>query len=747
VTRSPSGGLLLAIGYGAGLATGLSHFPAPAFVALVLVCVAAVLRREAWWPTLLAAAAGVCAGAATRHASHDLCATQLPAGPVSLMVRTVDPGVGTGRVAVIDQACSGTVTARWPTHARLLVAGAVVHVAGQWRPTPRAFGRPDGVLAIDSVHVLRVAPSAVERWHTRIVANAHAEFGDLAPVAIAMLTGARGELRPDLRDAFAGAGMMHLLTVSGLQIAWLGGWLLLLLRVCGVPRHPAETGAALAGLAVAGALGWPAAATRAAMLLLLVACCRWRQRHIRVDALLAASALLTLAIDPWALAGVGFWLSITGVTGVVVATRWTDRTVGRAWWMRGISASAGAVVATAPIAAVVFNIVAPISIVTGMLALPVMTLLFPALVAATALHSAWPALAAGFASWSTVLLHSVVWLAQRSADVPRPDIAGTTWRIAIPWVVLAGALAWVIHGRATMTEAVRRTAWVAATCLAVTVFAPPQRADVHAGDLTFFFADVGQGDGALIRTPRGHWIEIDAGPDEVGQDAGRRVMLPLLRRNGGRRIDLFVLSHAHRDHVGGATEVVDEVPVDLSLEPGELFADSAYQRWLGALAMHHDRWRSVREGSQWTIDSVSFLVLHPPVVWPREGEDLNEDSIVLLVTYRGFRALLMGDAGMLAESAMAGELVPVNLLKVGHHGSRTASGAEFLASVRPQAAIVSVGRHNRYGHPSPETLARLAAAGAQLWRTDVDGTVTVMTDGTVFSVKGARGTATFGTIH
>ncbi len=579
------------------------------------------------------------------------------------------------------------------------------------------------------------------------MASAHAEFGDLAPIAIAMVTGSRGELRPEVRDAFADAGLMHLLTVSGLQIAWLTAWLLLLLRWCGVPRHPAEIAAALAGLGVAAGLGWPNAATRAALLLLLVAYCRWRQRHIRIDALLAASALLTLSIDPWAIAGVGFWLSVSGVTGVVIATRWTDRRIGRAWWVRGVSASTGAVVATAPIAAAVFGVVAPVSIVTGVLVLPTMTLLFPALVATLAFHAAWPPLASGFAVWSTLLLRAVSWLALHSAAVPHPDITGAPWHAAAPWVLLAAAMVWAIRGRATAAEALRRMLWIAATCVALTVMLPPEQATARPGDFTLFFANVGQGDGALLRTPGGHWIEIDAGPDEAGQDAGRRVMAPLLRKNGGRRIDLFVLSHAHRDHVGGATAVVDAMPVDLSLEPGELFADSAYQRWLGALASHHDRWRPVRAGTTWTIDGVSFRVLHPPTVWPREGEDLNEDSIVLLVTYGTFRALLMGDAGMVAESAMAAELGPVDLLKVGHHGSRTASGAAFLAAVRPEAAIVSVGRHNRYGHPAPETLARLVAAGAAVWRTDVDGTVTVVTNGSQFSVKGARGTATFGTGH
>jgi competence protein ComEC len=289
--------------------------------------------------------------------------------------------------------------------------------------------------------------------------------------------------------------------------------------------------------------------------------------------------------------------------------------------------------------------------------------------------------------------------------------------------------------------------WTGVAALGVTL-AVGHRRVIDVGDqaLTLLFVDVGQGDAALVRTPAGHWIEVDAGPAGEGRDAGRQVIAPLLKTAGVPRIDLFVLSHAHRDHVGGGAGVLDQVRIDLAIEPGELFADSAYDGWLAALAGHHSRWRAARAGSHWTLDGVTFRVLHPPTPWARQGEDLNEDSIVLEVSYGDFRALLMGDAGFVAESAMGAALRPVNVLKVGHHGSRTATGEEFLAATRPQAAIVSVGR-NHYGHPAPETLDRLSGAKVAVWRTDVDGTVRVTTDGHTFTVKGARTTATFGTTH
>src|SRR5690606_13993839 len=137
----------------------------------------------------------------------------------------------------------------------------------------------------------------------------------------------------------------------------------------------------------------------------------------------------------------------------------------------------------------------------------------------------------------------------------------------------------------------------------------------------------------------------------------------------------------------------------VALDPGEAFVESGYEAWLEALAARGSRWRVARAGDAWQLDGVTFRVLHPPAAWSHRGHDLNEDSIVLEVHYGAFRALLTGDAGFPAESALVqvgGG--PVALLKVGHHGSRGSTADAFLAALAPQAAVISVGR-NGYGHP------------------------------------------------
>jgi competence protein ComEC len=206
----------------------------------------------------------------------------------------------------------------------------------------------------------------------------------------------------------------------------------------------------------------------------------------------------------------------------------------------------------------------------------------------------------------------------------------------------------------------------------------------------------------------------------------------------------MVISHAHADHVGGAAAVLDRVDAGMVIEPGELVADPVYTDFLSAVAADGAQWRSARAGMHFELDSVRFTLLHPDTSWSGWGLDLNEDSAVLLVEYRGFRALLAGDAGFPAESLLQGSVGPVDLLKVGHHGSRWASGDAWLAELQPAVGIVSVGI-NRYGHPSPEALQRLEGHRVSVWRTDRDGSITVTTDGHRISVAGRNRRSDFST--
>jgi competence protein ComEC len=305
-------------------------------------------------------------------------------------------------------------------------------------------------------------------------------------------------------------------------------------------------------------------------------------------------------------------------------------------------------------------------------------------------------------------------------------------------------MGWGIAGHTSRREAARRWALAAAATSWLLLLADGiHGADVDTG-LTLHFLDVGQGDAAVLHTPGGHWVLIDGGPVGDGWDAGRRVVVPFLERHRASTVALVLLSHAHADHLGGLPAVIDRYPTGQVLEPADLVADPLYTGWLGELEAHDVPWRAARAGLTFELDSVRFTVLHPDTAWPGWQEDLNEDSAVILVEYHGFRALFSGDAGLPAEHWLAGRVGRVDLLKVGHHGSRSASGQPWLVELNPRVAVISTGKGNKYGHPHKEVIDRLAADGISVWRTDQSGSIEVAVDSMGFRVTARDRSAVFG---
>ncbi|HEU5170255.1 MAG TPA: ComEC/Rec2 family competence protein, partial [Gemmatimonadales bacterium] len=443
--------------------------------------------------------------------------------------------------------------------------------------------------------------------------------------------------------------------------------------------------------------------------------------------------------DPWAILDLGGWLSAAALWGATTCTRWSDRALGAGLGWRCLASSVGATLATAPLTALALGTVAMIGIGLNFAAIPVAALAVPAVAASLLAWPLWRGFAEALAGGAGLALHGLELLARAGAGVPGGHIVSEPGPItAAPWLLALVALLWGLGGGATRLEAARRWGWAAAAALWVALAGPLGRyAADPSGQLTLHFLDVGQGDGAVIHTPGGHVVVVDAGPRTARGDAGRRVVAPFLTRHRARGVEALVVSHAHADHVGGAAAVLERFRAGVVVEPGAPFDDPAYTRFLDAVAAAGITWRPGRAGDRFAIDGVRFALLHPDTAWAGWGEDLNEDSVVLLVEYGAFRALFSGDAGLPVEQHLRGRVGRVSLLKVGHHGSRGATGDAWLDELRPQAAVVSVGA-NTYGHPSPEALARLRRRGVPIYRTDRDGVVSVTTDGVTMTVK-ARG--------
>ena len=257
--------------------------------------------------------------------------------------------------------------------------------------------------------------------------------------------------------------------------------------------------------------------------------------------------------------------------------------------------------------------------------------------------------------------------------------------------------------------------------------------------------DVGQGDAVLVIAPNGKTMLVDAGvayhartkPDSpntffgrIPADSGKKFVLPYLASRGIASIDLAVGSHPHADHIGGMVSVARALPIEEFVDPGVPYSSDTYATLLEELAQKNVRYRIPQVGDTLALDpSVRITVLGPH---SDPDEDVNNSSVVLRIDFDKFSALLTGDAEKEAEHELLAnaEDLPVCLLKVGHHGSRSSSTPSFLQAVQPQIAVISCGRNNKFGHPHQKSLDNLVRAGvATIHRTDRDGTVRYRTDG------------------
>jgi competence protein ComEC len=583
-----------------------------------------------------------------------------------------------------------------------------------------ASGRPAGP-------VLRLANAARDALRQGVHASLPSrEAGLLLGLAI----GDTSAMHPEVEEDFRASGLGHLLAVSGANVAM---FLAPLLALAAGMRASWATRllVGLAGVVFFALLTrWEPSVLRASAMAGLALAGAFAGRPRSSAPLLGGAVLLLLIGDPWLARSVGFQLSVAATAGIVALA---GPLAARLWWLPrpvalATAATLGAQAAVTPLLLVRFGVVPTATLFANLLAFPaVPPSLFGGLMAAGVAHL-WQPAGRLVGAASSLPLSYLEAVADRMARAPLPQVVSegpalpalvavltvvAVWRVRrgrrpigiLLALLLTGAFLWPVAGRA----------------------GPP-------ANLTVTFLDVGQGDAAVVRTPDGATVVIDAGPEE--QEVARA-----LARLGVRRIDLAVVSHAHADHVRGFPAIFARFPVALLLEPGCPEDDSpAYLQMLESARSEEIPIRNPRGGERLEVGSLTLEVLGPDVC---SSEEPNDNSVVLLVhpaanTDPGSSVLFTGDAEEPAQRDLLADGDPVTaaVLKVPHQGGAT-STEEFFDAVGAQVAVVSVGP-NEYGHPVPWVLAALRRTGALVLRTDQSGDVAVQFDARGVLVESAR---------
>ncbi|MGE5689501.1 MAG: ComEC/Rec2 family competence protein [Pseudomonadota bacterium] len=591
----------------------------------------------------------------------------------------------------------------------------VVAKGGRWR----MVGRRGGVAG------------AADRLRARLARSiAPGLGGERRALVAGIVLGEDEALSDGLRDAFRASGLYHLLAVSGSNVGVVVGAALGIATAAGLSRWIGH-GLALVGIGgYVAAVGWQPSVVRAGVAGVLASLAWLAARPRDRWYFLLLGALVLLAWNPRSLLEPGFQLSFAAVAAIFVVVPWLERELegypvpATLATVVAVAAACGAV--TTPLVWLHFGSVPVWTVPANALAWPVAGPILALGLAAAAVDPIAPGVASALAWVNGWLAAYLAGVARLVAALPLAQVRSGA---ALAAVLAVTAAAWGLHrSRGGTRRVVAATAAVAVVGVCVWHLVPGPGTAPPPRGLRVTALDVGQGDAILVEAP-GAAVLVDEGPPE-GRAAEQ------LRRRGVRHLSMLVLTHPQRDHVGGARDVLRRVHVDLVLDPA-LRARSPYRDdALDEARRRHVRIAVARRGGTYRVGPLLVRVL-----WPADaggpGEDPNQNAIVLLVSYGSIDTLLTADAE--SDVTLPLDPPPVEILKVAHHGSADAGLPELLRETRPRVALVSVGRHNDYGHPTPSTLASLAAVpGLVVGRTDRDGSITVESDGRALLVREER---------
>lgn len=584
----------------------------------------------------------------------------------------------------------------------------------------------------------------------------------LTGILLGVDTGIPAELMAD----FSATGTSHIIAISGFNITIISGLFAgLAKRLFARAPGPGERRAvwiAILGVALYTILvGASAAVVRAALMGILYLWGRYLGRETFAPASLAAAGIVMTALNPYTLWDVGFQLSFAATIGLILYTRPLEKALERAltratsaerarqvvrMLSEAVLVTLAAQVTTTPIILAYFGRLSLVTLLTNLLILPVQSYIMvvggAALLVGLLVRPIGQAI--GWGAW--VFLTYTIEMVRLTARLPFASLPVQVGAAAVwGYYLLLGGLTWWWsrpHERreqlwASFLSRMETKALVGSTVvlLVLTVYAWRGLPD---GRLHVFFLDVGQGDAIFVRTPSGRQMLVDGGPSGTVLLSRLGKVMPFWDRS----LDLVVLTHPDSDHINGLIPLLERYQVERvvfrPVEEGQI--TETYRYWLELLEAEGADVYPGEAGLQLVLDNgLEVKVLHPGPELVRGTEsDINNNSVVAYLSYGQVSVLLPGDIGVEVERELIarGTSLRSTVLKLPHHGSCTSSSPPFLEAVSPQVAVISVGADNRFGHPCAEVLQRLE--GVPLYRTDEDGTIEIVSDGTQVWVKAER---------
>lgn len=569
--------------------------------------------------------------------------------------------------------------------------------------------------------------SLLQRFRQQEIDKIEESFpSETAALAAALIFGERRLFETGTERSYQKIGIIHLLAISGLHVALIAGVVGLFMLRMDISREKTELVMLLflPMFAILTGLAPPVNRTVAMMMILIIV----RRLHLELTTLDAISLafMLMLIIQPLLIYDIGFQLSFSVSFSLVISAQKILAS------FSSILAQTAAVsfiaqLTSLPIILSAFYEISVISILANLLFVPLFSFIFlPMAMIAYLFYSLTHfSILTSILPYMEMFVHSVNQLSGWLASLPGSLLITGKPGIIMTVAFLIMMILFIRKWEQPHTKWIFLLPLIPLGVQAAIPYMNPYG--------KIIFIDVGQGDSILVKQPfnTGNYL-IDTGgalgfPQEEWQerkkifDPGRDIVLPLLKSEGITHLDKLILTHGDVDHIGGSLSLFDELKVKQLILPGLTERSSLEKESLAKANEEGSKIHYGSAGDAWRTKDGDFMILNPA----SRSDDRNENSLVLLADLGGKKWLFTGDLGVDGEEALLRKYggMEIDVLKIGHHGSRSSSSEEFLGMLKPEFAIISAGAANRYGHPHEEVLARLADRSVKVFRTDKNGAI------------------------